>query len=103
MEKAEKKYKAVVVVVVKKLQGVFVATCGGVDWTSRPSYLWKKLVQNALLPEPGGGAGTGVFSLQTNPTKNKINPTINLSVLVHQTTRQPTENTKSELLGGSSF
>ena len=38
-------------VVVKKLQGgVFVATCGGVDWTSRPSYLWKKLVQNALLP-----------------------------------------------------
>ena len=62
MEKAEKKYKAVVVVVVKKLQGVFVATCGGVDWTSRPSYLWKKLVQNALLPEPGGGAGTSVFS-----------------------------------------
>ena len=41
MEKAEKKYKAVVEVVVKKLQGVFVATCGGVDWTSRPSYLWK--------------------------------------------------------------
>ena len=97
-----KNYKAVVVV--KMLEGsggggVFVATTVVSGVVGGPDLQTQLFVESNWCKmrcyQPGGGAGTGVFSLQTNPTKNKINPTINLSVLVHQTTRQPTENTKS--------
>ena len=74
-----KNYKAVVVV--KMLEGsggggVFVATTVVSGVVGGPDLQTQLFVESNWCKmrcyQPAGGAGTGVFSLQTNPTKNNV-------------------------------
>ena len=64
----------VVVVVVEHYKAVVVfSLLRVVEWTGPPDPVicgknWCKM----RYYQPGGGAGSGVFSLQTNPTKNNV-------------------------------